>query len=64
MGIPVWITVVICRFIGGFITGFLGAAVFATVLITNPAGAPAPQSSHEPRRAARALNPTAHTLPA
>lgn len=45
MGIPVWITVVICRFIGGFITGFLGAAVFATVLVANPAGAPAPQSS-------------------
>ena len=45
MGIPVWITVVISRFIGGFITGFLGAAVFATALVTNPAGAPAPQSS-------------------
>jgi len=30
MGIPVWITVVISRFIGGFITGFLAAAVFAT----------------------------------
>jgi hypothetical protein len=45
LGIPVWITVVICRFIGGFITGFLGAAVFATVLVANPAGAPAPQSS-------------------
>jgi hypothetical protein len=45
LGIPVWITVVICRFIGGFITGFLGAAVFATVLVANPAGAPAPHSS-------------------
>jgi hypothetical protein len=45
MGIPVWITVVISRFIGGFITGFMGAAVFATFLITNPAGTPAPQSS-------------------
>jgi hypothetical protein len=45
MGIPVWITVVISRFIGGFVTGFLGAAVFATVLITNPVGTPAPQSS-------------------
>jgi hypothetical protein len=45
VGIPVWITVVISRFIGGFITGFLGVAVFATVLVANPAGAPAPQSS-------------------
>jgi hypothetical protein len=45
MGIPIWITVVICRFVGGFITGFLGVAVFAGVLITNPAGTPAPQSS-------------------
>jgi hypothetical protein len=45
MGIPVWITVVISRFIGGFITGFLGVAVFATVLVANPAGTPAPQSS-------------------
>jgi hypothetical protein len=45
MGIPVWITVVISRFIGGFITGFLGVAVFATVLVANPGGAPAPQSS-------------------
>jgi hypothetical protein len=45
VGIPVWITVVISRFIGGFITGFLGVAVFATVLVANPGGAPAPQSS-------------------
>jgi hypothetical protein len=45
MGIPVWITVVISRFIGGFITGFLGSAMFATLLITNPAGTPAPQAS-------------------
>jgi hypothetical protein len=45
MGIPVWITVVISRFVGGFITGFLGVAVFASVLVANPAGAPAPQSS-------------------
>ncbi len=45
MGIPVWITVVISRFIGGFITGFLGSAMFAAFLITNPAGTPAPQAS-------------------
>lgn len=46
MGLPVWVTVVISRLVGGFVTGFLGVAVFATVLITNPAGpTPAPQSS-------------------
>ena len=33
MGIPVWITVVISRFIGGFITGFLGVAVFAAFVV-------------------------------
>jgi hypothetical protein len=45
MGVPIWITVVISRFVGGFITGFLGTAVFATYLITNPAGTATPQSS-------------------
>ena len=45
MGIPVWVTVIICRFLGGFITGFLGVAVFAGLLITNPAGTPVPQAS-------------------
>jgi hypothetical protein len=45
MGVPIWITVVISRFVGGFITGFLGTAVFATYLITNPAGTGTPQSS-------------------
>ena len=45
MGLPVWVTVIICRLLGGFITGFLGAAVFAGVLITNPAGTPVPQTS-------------------
>jgi hypothetical protein len=45
MGLPVWVTVVISRLVGGFVTGVLGVAVFATVLITNPAGTPTPQSS-------------------
>ena len=45
MGLPVWVTVIICRFLGGFITGFLGVAVFAGLLITNPAGTPVPQTS-------------------
>jgi len=45
MGIPVWVTVVIRRLLGGFITGFLGVAVFAGLLITNPAGTPVPQTS-------------------
>jgi hypothetical protein len=45
VGIPVWVTVIICRFLGGFITGFLGVAVFAGLLITNPAGTPVPQAS-------------------
>jgi hypothetical protein len=45
MGIPVWVTVIICRLLGGFITGFLGVAILAGLLITNPAGTTAPQSS-------------------
>lgn len=45
MGLPVWVTVIICRLLGGFITGFLGVAVFAGLLITNPAGTPVAQTS-------------------
>jgi hypothetical protein len=45
MDIPVWVTVIICRLLGGFITGFLGVAVLAGLLITNPVGTTAPQSA-------------------
>jgi hypothetical protein len=45
MGIPVWVTVIICRLLGAFIIGFLGVAVLAGLLITNPVGTTAPQSA-------------------
>jgi hypothetical protein len=45
MQLPVWVTVVISRFLGGFVVGFVAGVVYTGVVVTRQVGTPLSQTT-------------------
>lgn len=45
MQLPVWVTVVVSRFLGGFVVGFLAGIVYTGVVVTRQVGTPLSQTT-------------------